>query len=160
MTNFYSLRLDKLKFDREMLVDFYLTIDPTKWIHRQDKLPQYWPIDENNSFDRNHEFYKMLIEKINVSVDEKRIYFSRVHPGGIPNHWDFENFTKLQFPVVNDNFGNDWSETPVIFIDQFDQIVEKVDHTNNTPIMYSANYMHGTIKSLKNKEINPGFNSK
>ena len=64
MTNFYSLRLDKLKFDREMLVDFYLTIDPTKWIHRQDKLPQYWPIDENNSFDRNHEFYKMLIEKI------------------------------------------------------------------------------------------------
>jgi hypothetical protein len=36
-------------------------------------------------------------------------------------------------------------------IDQFDQIVERVEHTNDTPIIYSANYMHGTAKSLKNK---------
>jgi hypothetical protein len=35
-------------------------------------------------------------------------------------------------------------------IDQFDQIVERVEHTNDTPIIYSANYMHGTIKSLDN----------
>jgi len=151
MSSFYSLHLNKLKFDKEMLLDFYSTIDKTKWIHRQDKLPQYWPIDENNSFDRNHEFYKMLIENINVSVDEKRIYFSRVHSGGIPNHWDFENFTKLQFPVICDEIDDDWSKTPVVFIDQFDQIVEKVEHTNNVPILYSANYMHGTVKSLKNK---------
>jgi|TARA_B100000212_G_scaffold135514_1_gene101927 hypothetical protein len=151
VSDFYSVEAKTLKFDKEMIVDFYNTIDQTKWVHRQDKLPQYWPIDENNTFDRTHEFYKQLQQNINVDIDEDRIYFSRVHPGGIPNHWDFENFTKLQFPVICDEPDDDWSKTPILFIDQFDQIVERVEHTNNTPIIYSANYMHGTAKSLKNK---------
>ena len=150
MTNFYSIQADKIKFNLDMLVDLYKTVDQTKWVHRQDKLPQYWPIDENSTFDRNHEFYRLLKENIHADIDETRVYFSRVHPGGIPNHWDFENFTKLQFPVTCDEEDNDWSKSPIIFIDQFDQVVEKVEHTNNTPIIYSANYMHGTIKSLDN----------
>jgi len=151
MSNFYSIQLDNMKINKDLLLDFYSTVDQTKWIHRQDKLPQYWPIDENNSFDRNHEFYKFLKENILVEIDETRIYFSRVHSGGIPNHWDFENFTKFQLPVICDEPDNDWSKTPIIFIDQFDQIVESVSHNNNVPVLYSCNYMHGTIKSLSNK---------
>ena len=42
MTNFYSIQADKMKFNLDMLVDMYKTIDQTKWVHRQDKLPQYW----------------------------------------------------------------------------------------------------------------------
>ena len=64
MSNFYSIQADKIKFDLDMLVDLYKTVDQTKWVHRQDKLPQYWPIDENSTFDRNHEFYKLLKENI------------------------------------------------------------------------------------------------
>ena len=75
MSDFYSVEAKTLKFDKEMIVDFYNTIDQTKWVHRQDKLPQYWPIDENNTFDRTHEFYKQLQKNINVDIDEDRIYF-------------------------------------------------------------------------------------
>ena len=73
MSDFYSVEAKTLKFDKEMIVDFYNTIDQTKWVHRQDKLPQYWPIDENNTFNRKHEFYKELQQNINVDIDEDRI---------------------------------------------------------------------------------------
>lgn len=151
MSEFYSKQLKGINFDKNLLLDFYSTVDNTKWKQREDKLTNLWSMDENNSFDTSHDFYKCLCQDIRVPIDNNRIYFSRVYPGGMPNHWDYENFTKLQFPVVCDEDNNDWSKTPILFIDKFDQVVEQVDHGSGKPIIYSSTYMHGTYKDFENK---------
>jgi hypothetical protein len=151
MSEYYSKQLKEINFDHDLLLNFYNTIDVAKWKQREDKLTNLWTMDENNSFDKNHDFYQCLVKNINVPIDENRIYFSRVHPGGMPNHWDYENFTKLQFPVICDNKENNWTSTPLMFIDKFDQVVEKVDHGSGYPIIYSSTYMHGTYKNIENK---------
>lgn len=149
----YSMRCKELDFDMDALLDFYSTVNQDSWIQREDKLTNLWSMDENNDFDRNHPFYKSIVNCTTISdlVDTDRIYFSRVHPGGMPNHWDYENFTKLQFPVICDEEDGDWSKTPLLFVDKFDQVVEKIDHSENVPIIYSSTFMHGTFKNLENK---------
>jgi len=151
MSEFYSKQLKNINFDKELLLDFYNTLNTSEWNQREDKLTNLWSMDENNAFDTSHKFYRSLLQNITVPVDTNRIYFSRVYPGGMPNHWDYENFTKLQFPVICDETNNDWSKTPLMFIDKFDQVVEKVDHGSGYPIIYSSTYMHGTYKDYANK---------
>lgn len=151
MHRIYSVQLKKIRFDQALLQDFYSTTDHDLWLQRKDKLTNLWSIDENRSFDKEHPFYTGLIDSLSLPVKSTDAYFSKVHQGGLPNHFDFDSFSKIQFPVSGENLSI-WKETELMFIDNFDHILERISHVTDqdkaVPILYNCNQMHATYRDI------------
>ena len=151
----YTFCAQNLWFDQESLVDLYQQLPEDGWKQREDRLGNPWAMDENRDFPHTHPFVVEILNNIRPRVDSTQMYFSRVHSGGMPNHSDYHNFTKLQFPVICDGT---WSETPLLILDKFDQVIESCFHeqsliTNQpAPILYACNQLHGTFKEITNTD--------
>jgi hypothetical protein len=151
MARYYSEQLVRFKYDTDLFLDFIKTISDKSWLQREDRLTNLWSMDENRSFSKEHPFYISLFDALNLTAPPTDAYFSRVHAGGMPNHYDFESFSKLQFPCPTINTSI-WNETKLMFIDNFDQVIEEITHVDDSgslvPIIYNCQQMHATFRSL------------
>lgn len=155
MNRLYSIHLDGLNFDKDEILSFYSTVDQSQWKQRKDNLQTFWSIDENRSFDQNHPFFQKMVLKLNLPTRPHEFYFSRVFPGGLPNHSDFESFSKIQFPLPIENSAK-WTDTKILFLDNYDNIIEEIAHINKNnelvPILYNCNQTHGTLRDISCKK--------
>ena len=115
----------------------------------QDQAGILWPCDESMlgvKADRPlNQWSEALIDFTQSEIG--RMYFSKVHWGGLPIHRDHKRQCALNFPVVGD-FDNSMN----IFVDDHDQLLEKFN--GEEPALINTRQFHGvTNKTDKDRII-------
>lgn len=104
-----------------------------------------WPVDEAR-VPESCDWAQALSDFTKGSIDVKRIFFSRVHTGGLPIHRDHGRQCALNFFI-----SGDFENTYNIFVDDFDQEIERFNGT--MPALMNTRQFHGVINHSKEPRI-------
>lgn len=96
-----------------------------------------------------------IFEALNLEFKRKSFYLSRVLPGGLQNHMDHRKWGNLALPI-----SGPFHQSPLLFLDAFNNIVEKTEFTINSdgtyhPIVFNTRMIHAVPlpKSADNNRI-------
>lgn len=124
------------------ILETALSLDYTRG---SDQAGILWPVDEAR-VPPECEWAQALVDftKGRVSID--RLFFSKVHQGGLPIHRDHGRQCALNFFVTGD-FDNTYN----IFVDDFDSIIEKFN--GSEPALINTRQFHGVINHTDEPRI-------
>ena len=138
MSNLYHKKFD-IAWPKELIKSYALEAE---YKRGHDSAGILWPVDEAGV----EEWDWVLALEDFTGVYPERMFFSRVHHGGLPIHRDHGRQCALNFPVTGD-FENSMN----IFVDDFDQIVEQFN--GEEPTLINTRQLHGVINKTSVERI-------
>ena len=118
---FYHRLLKSYSYSLDQLKDIIDYSEKVNWSKGVDNNAQTWNVEELELKLDQFEFLSNLYNSVNVEFKKPYFYLSKVLPGGLVSHIDHRKWCNLGFPISG------FENTKLIFIDQFNQVVEEID---------------------------------
>ena len=139
MKDLIQFKKYNIVWPKQQVVDTALSLTYTRG---SDKAGILWPVDEARVPDCDWAY--ALEEFTNSKIN--RMFFSKVHYGGLPIHRDHNRLCALNFPVTGDflNSNN-------LFVDDFDELVE--EYNGNEVTLMNTRQFHGVQNKTEHPRI-------
>lgn len=124
--------------------------DQVSWQKAIDKNGNMWNLEECKLIKEEYSILREIEEGLQCEFKKASFFLSKILPGGLVNHIDHRKWCNLLFPI-----SGPFEESPLLFVDQFNNIVEKYEFKKNDygqfdPIIFNTRMMHYVKLSSEN----------